>query len=208
MRMRKRPFSGSPRPPFGLGAVAIYVGIRSTRSPGFERYWVRQRDQSADRLAVLSAFAYGCRAPTIAQSIMGLHEIDPLEAIQRWLIEPFHADIEAVVLTPEEANKSKADSAFDAIVMFRMWCCRRCKSRPGTARRDVKRGSLDLAFAARDREHAPGCAAHRFASRLHAARSRVPAPPPTTITPGKPLREPLLRGPRHSTDTACAACRE
>jgi hypothetical protein len=68
---------------------------------------------------------------TIAQSIKGLREIDPLEAIATlvpW--EIFRADNQAVVLTPEEAKKSKADrKAFDAIAMFRMWCCGRCKSR-------------------------------------------------------------------------------
>lgn len=85
---------------------------------------------------------------TIAQSIMGLREIDPLEGIATlvpW--ESFRADNQAVVLTLEEAKKSKADrKAFDAIVMFRMWCCGRCKSRPGIARQGVKRGSLDRAF--------------------------------------------------------------
>lgn len=47
---------------------------------------------------------------------------DPLEALAAlvpW--ESFRADIEAVVLTPEEAKKSKAGrKPFDAIVMFRM----------------------------------------------------------------------------------------
>ena len=47
---------------------------------------------------------------------------DPLEAISGlvpW--ESFRADIEAVVLTPEEAKKSMAGrKPFDAIVMFRM----------------------------------------------------------------------------------------
>ena len=47
---------------------------------------------------------------------------DPLEAIAAlvpW--ESFRADIEAVVLTPEEAKKSKAGrKPIDAIVMFRM----------------------------------------------------------------------------------------
>ena len=47
---------------------------------------------------------------------------DPLEAIAAlvpW--ESFRADIEAVVLTPEEAKKSKAGrKPLDAIVMFRM----------------------------------------------------------------------------------------
>lgn len=47
---------------------------------------------------------------------------DPLEAIAAlvpW--ESFRADIEAVVLTPEEAKKSKAGrKPFDAMVMFRM----------------------------------------------------------------------------------------
>ena len=47
---------------------------------------------------------------------------DPLEAIAAlvpW--ESFRADIEAVVLTPEEAKKSKAGrKPFDAILMFRM----------------------------------------------------------------------------------------
>src|SRR5271157_283856 len=47
---------------------------------------------------------------------------DPLEAIAAlvpW--ESFRADIEAVVLTPEEAKKSKAGrKPFDAIQMFRM----------------------------------------------------------------------------------------
>lgn len=47
---------------------------------------------------------------------------DPLEAISAlvpW--ESFRADIEAVVLTPEEAKKSKAGrKPIDAIVMFRM----------------------------------------------------------------------------------------
>src|SRR5262245_36393429 len=47
---------------------------------------------------------------------------DPLEAIDRlvpW--ETFRADIEAVVLTPEEMRKSSAGrKSLDAIVMFRM----------------------------------------------------------------------------------------
>ncbi len=47
---------------------------------------------------------------------------DPLEAIAAlvpW--ESFRADIEAVVLTPEETKKSKAGrKPIDAIVMFRM----------------------------------------------------------------------------------------
>ena len=47
---------------------------------------------------------------------------DPLEAIDRlvpW--ETFRADIEAVVLTPEEMRKSSAGrKPLDAIVMFRM----------------------------------------------------------------------------------------
>ena len=47
---------------------------------------------------------------------------DPLEAIAAlvpW--ESFRADIEAVVLTPEEAKKSTAGrKPFDAIAMFRM----------------------------------------------------------------------------------------
>src|SRR5262249_57936614 len=47
---------------------------------------------------------------------------DPLEAIDRlvpW--ESFRADIEAVVLTPEETRKSSAGrKPLDAIVMFRM----------------------------------------------------------------------------------------
>ena len=47
---------------------------------------------------------------------------DPLETIASlvpW--ESFRADIEAVVLTPEEAKKSKAGrKPFDAILMFRM----------------------------------------------------------------------------------------
>jgi IS5 family transposase len=47
---------------------------------------------------------------------------DPLEAIERlvpW--ESFSADIEAVVLTPDEARKSPAGrKPFDAILMFRM----------------------------------------------------------------------------------------
>ena len=47
---------------------------------------------------------------------------DPLEAIDRlvpW--ESFRADIEAVVLTPDELKKSSAGrKPFDAIVMFRM----------------------------------------------------------------------------------------
>ena len=47
---------------------------------------------------------------------------DPLEAIAAlvpW--ESFRADSEAVVLTPEEAKKSKAGrKPFDAVVMFRM----------------------------------------------------------------------------------------
>src|SRR6516225_3324674 len=52
---------------------------------------------------------------------------DPLEAIDRlvpW--ESFRADIEAVVLTPEEMRKSSAGrKPLDAIVMFRMLVCRR-----------------------------------------------------------------------------------
>ena len=47
---------------------------------------------------------------------------DPLEAITAlvpW--ESFRAEIEAVVLTPDEAKKSKAGrKPFDAIMMFRM----------------------------------------------------------------------------------------
>src|SRR3981081_3268823 len=47
---------------------------------------------------------------------------DPLEAIDRlvpW--ESFRADIEAVVLTPDEARKSSAGrKPLDAILMFRM----------------------------------------------------------------------------------------
>ena len=47
---------------------------------------------------------------------------DPLEAITAlvpW--ESFRAEIEAVVLTPDEAKKSKAGrNSFDAIMMFRM----------------------------------------------------------------------------------------
>jgi transposase, IS5 family len=47
---------------------------------------------------------------------------DPLEAIAAlvpW--EGFRADIETVVLTPEEAKKSKASrKLFDAIVLFRL----------------------------------------------------------------------------------------
>ena len=46
---------------------------------------------------------------------------DPLEAIASlvpW--ESFRADIEAVVLTPEEAKKSKARKPLDALVLFRM----------------------------------------------------------------------------------------
>src|SRR5476649_1355724 len=47
---------------------------------------------------------------------------DPLEAIASLVLwESFRADIEAVVLTPEEAKKSKAGrKPIDAIVMFRM----------------------------------------------------------------------------------------
>jgi hypothetical protein len=47
---------------------------------------------------------------------------DPLEAIDRLLPwETFRADIEAVVLTPEEMRKSSAGrKPPDAIVMFRM----------------------------------------------------------------------------------------
>ena len=47
---------------------------------------------------------------------------DPLEAIAALIPwESFRADIEAVVLTPEEAKKSKAGrKPFDAMVMFRM----------------------------------------------------------------------------------------
>src|SRR5262249_40309656 len=52
---------------------------------------------------------------------------DPLEAIDRlvpW--ESFRADIEAVVLTPEEMRKSSAGrKPLDAIVMFRMLLQRR-----------------------------------------------------------------------------------
>ena len=52
---------------------------------------------------------------------------DPLEAITAlvpW--ESFRAEIEAVVLRPDEAKKSKAGrKPFDAIMMFRM-CCNRC----------------------------------------------------------------------------------
>src|SRR5512147_946702 len=47
---------------------------------------------------------------------------DPLEAIDRlvpW--ETFRADLESVVLTPDEAKKSNAGrKPFDAILMFRM----------------------------------------------------------------------------------------
>ena len=47
---------------------------------------------------------------------------DPLEAIERlvpW--ESFRADIEAVVLTPDEARKSSAGrKPLDALLMFRM----------------------------------------------------------------------------------------
>ena len=47
---------------------------------------------------------------------------DPLEAINALMPwESFRADIEAVVLTPEEARKSTAGrKPIDAIVMFRM----------------------------------------------------------------------------------------
>ena len=52
---------------------------------------------------------------------------DPLEAIDRlvpW--DTFRANIEAVVLTPEEMRKSSAGrKTLDAIVMFRMLVCRR-----------------------------------------------------------------------------------
>ena len=69
---------------------------------------------------------------------------DPLEAIDRlvpW--ESFRADIEAVVLTPDEMKKSSAGrKPVDAIVMLRMPrarsasgtsfmlpCCARCRTR-------------------------------------------------------------------------------
>ena len=47
---------------------------------------------------------------------------DPLEAIDRFVPwESFRAEIEAVVLTPDELKKSSAGrKPFDAIVMFRM----------------------------------------------------------------------------------------
>src|SRR3979411_2847232 len=47
---------------------------------------------------------------------------DPLEAIDRLVpLESFRADIEAVVLTPDEMRKSSAGrKPLDAIVMFRM----------------------------------------------------------------------------------------
>src|SRR5476651_1800298 len=47
---------------------------------------------------------------------------DPLEAIDRLIPwESFRADIEAVVLTPDETRKSSAGrKPVDAIVMFRM----------------------------------------------------------------------------------------
>src|SRR5512143_467383 len=47
---------------------------------------------------------------------------DPLEAIDRLVLwETFRADLESVVLTPDEAKKSNAGrKPFDAILMFRM----------------------------------------------------------------------------------------
>ena len=47
---------------------------------------------------------------------------DPLEAIDRLVpLESFRAEIEAVVLTPDELKKSSAGrKPFDAILMFRM----------------------------------------------------------------------------------------
>src|SRR4051812_44028005 len=53
---------------------------------------------------------------------------DPLEAIDRlvpW--ESFRADIEAVVLTPDEMKKSSAGrKPIDAMLIFGCWCCRPC----------------------------------------------------------------------------------